>query len=129
MGATADCLVGVGEERPALGLGEAAPDSVRLADPHREVQAVVTHAALRADLLGVRFSRLAIVSPLGRRRREEQCRFGTATRRFQVPSLVNKTECHAYSVREHPLSARKVSGRSRGDKRNFSGATFEAAVG
>ena len=35
---------------------------------------------------------------------------------------MNKTECHAYSVPEHPLSARKVSGRSRGDKRKFSRA-------
>jgi hypothetical protein len=114
--------VGFGEERATLGLGEPTPDPVRFPHPNREVEAVVAHATLRADSLRVRLPRLAIVSALRRRRWKEQRRFGTSARCFQVPGLVNKTECHAYSVPEHPLSARKVSGRYRGDKQKFSRA-------
>src|ERR1700690_3521761 len=110
--AASDALeVGFGEQRAAFGLGEPTPDPVRFSDPHREVEAVVADATLRADSLRVGFPRLAIVSALRRRRWKEQRRFGTSARCFQVPGLVNKTECHAYSVPEIPLSARKVSGR------------------
>ena len=111
---------GFGEERAPLRLGEPAPDPMGLTYPQCEIEAVAADPALRADLLRVRLSRLAVVAPLRRRRRKEQCRFRTSARCFQVPSLMNKTECHAYSVPEHPLSARKVSGVSRGDKRKFS---------
>ena len=107
------------EERSALRLGEAAPDPVRLADPNREPEAVVAHVTLRADLLGVVLTRFSIFTPFRCRRWKEHRGFGTSTRCSQVPGLVNQAECHSYSVPEFPLSARKVSGRSCGDKKKF----------
>src|SRR4029079_13093835 len=64
----------VGQQHAALGLGEATPDPVRLPHAQREVEAVVTNVALRADVFRVRLARLAIVAPFRRGRREEICR-------------------------------------------------------
>jgi len=77
----------------------------------------------------VHFARLAIVTPFGCRRRKEQCRFGSAACCPQMPSLMNKAECHAYSVPQMPLSARKVSARIPCDKRKFFGACGRSEVG
>ena len=54
----------VGEQAATFGLGEAAPDAVRLAHAQRELETVLAHVALRADVLRVRLARLALFAPL-----------------------------------------------------------------
>src|SRR4029077_10412487 len=90
-------LVVFGKQASPLGLGEAAPDAVRFAYPQCEFEAVLANGALRTDVLRVLVACLAVVATFRCRRWEEHRRFGSATRRAQMPSLVNKAQCHAYS--------------------------------
>src|SRR5204863_8749958 len=94
-----------GKQASAFGLREAAPDAVGPANTECEFDAVLANAALRTDVLRVLLTRLAVVATFRCRRRKEQRRFRSATSGAQMPSLVNKAECHAYSVPSIALSA------------------------
>ena len=61
-----------GEEAAALGLGEPAPDAVRLAHAQRELEAVVEHGTVEADAFGTPFARLTFFPSLRKRRWKEQ---------------------------------------------------------
>ena len=85
----------VGRQAATFGFGEAAPDAVRLAHAQREVEALLLHDALRADLFALASRDFALVAPFGDRRREEQRRLRAAARRLQMPRFVNDAERHA----------------------------------
>ena len=89
----------------ALELGRAAPDTVRLSDPQRVLQAVLAHRARRADRLGVTLSRHAVVLALRDRRREEQLRLRPLARSVPLPLL--RHDCHRPTPRSRALLPRR----------------------
>jgi len=115
-----ECLgVVIGQQNSPLGLGQATPNAVRLANAQREREAILANSALCADVLRVQLARFALVAAFRCRRRKEHRRFGSTTCRAQMPRFMNKAECHAYSVPQFPPARRKVSGPIRCDKRKF----------
>src|SRR5207249_3326519 len=76
---------GVGKEAATLGFGQAAPDAVRLVHAQRELEALLSHDALRADRLRLRLARFSHVPPFGDRRRKEQRRLGASARGPEMP--------------------------------------------
>ena len=89
------------EAATTLGLGETAPDAVRLADSQREVEALGAHVASRQIALARASRSFALLASLTECRREEQHRLRPATRRPQVPGLVRDAEATIYN----PLGA------------------------
>ena len=97
------------EAAATFGLGETAPDAVRLADTEREVEAVVAHLALRADRLRTRFAQLPLVASFAERRREEQHRLRAAARCTQMPRLVNDAQRHhVRTPSARPMAAERI---------------------
>src|SRR5262249_54704016 len=80
-----------------FGLGEAAPDAVRLADAERVVEALGLHRALVTDRLGLGLAGVALVLALGGGRREEEDRLRTAARGAHLPRPLRHLDRHGPS--------------------------------
>src|SRR5687767_14814912 len=79
---------GGGDQDPALGFGEAAPDPVLLADAEGVIEALAAHRAHRADRFGLALAGVAVVLALRVRRREEEGTLRSPARRLQLPRPV-----------------------------------------
>src|SRR6266566_4013530 len=61
----------------------------------RELEALLSHDALRADRLRLRLARFSHVPPFGDRRRKEQRRLGASARGPEMPGFMNDAERQA----------------------------------